>query len=105
MKRTISLLLVFAMLLGLCACGSKNTYYVNEQLQGCWEAYGGIAYYEFSNGRFTCETVISDISLGEKPGTYEITDNKIKLLYDNGVKGSIKYTYENGTLTLENLTR
>ena len=105
MKKTISLLLVLALLLGLCACGSKNTYYVDEQLQGSWEAYGGIAHYEFSNGRFTCETIIEGLSLGVKPGTYKITGSKIKLLYDNGVKGNIKYTYENGSLTLENLSR
>ena len=102
MKKTLSLILARVLCLSLCACG--NTTSIEEALQGKWVAKGGDGgIYTFSNGRFTCETVISGLNLGVKEGGYKISTNAIKLSYDNGVKSELKFTYENGTLSIDGL--
>lgn len=102
MKKALSLILALVMCLSLCACGGTAS--IDEALHGKWIAEngdGGI--YTFDNGRFTCETVISGLNLGAKEGGYKISNNVIKLSYDNGVKSELKFTYENGTLSIDGL--
>ena len=102
MKKALSLLLALVICLSLCACGSTAS--IEEALQGKWVAEsgdGGI--YTFSNGRFACETLISGLNLGIKEGSYKVSNNAIKLSYDNGVKSELKFTYENGTLSIDGL--
>lgn len=103
MKKVLSLILSLVMCLSLCACGG-STDSIEKALQGKWIAEtgdGGI--YTFDNGRFTCETLISGLNLGVKEGSYKVSNNAIKLSYDNGVKSELKFTYENDTLSIDGL--
>lgn len=102
MKKIFSFILMVAMCMSLCACSSTAS--IEEALHGKWMAEngdGGI--YMFDNGRFTCETVISGLNLGVKEGDYKISNNIIKLSYDNGVESELKFTYENGILSIDGL--
>lgn len=104
MKKTLSLFLALVMCLSLCACG--DTAAIEKALQGKWEpenVSGGV--YTFNDGHFSCETVISGLSLGPKEGSYKISGNVIKLIYDNGVDAELEFTYKNGTLSIEGLVR
>jgi hypothetical protein len=103
-KRFLSILLSIFMLTSLCACGGANS--VEKALQGKWvseSGNGGI--YIFDDGHFSCETVISGLSLGVKEGDYTISDNVIELSYDNGVEGKLEFTYENGELSIDGLVK
>ena len=49
--------------------------------------------------------MISGLSLDPKEGSYKISGNVIKLIYDNGVDAELEFTYKNGTLSIEGLVR
>ena len=99
MKKAISLILMLALCFGLCACG-VDTAAVDRELQGKWTNATGMAAYRFDDGRFACATIIDT-----KEGSYEITNRKIVLNYDNGVTGELSYTFKNGVLSLDGLTK
>ena len=99
MKRTIAMVLVLVLGIALCACGADAAA-VDRELQGKWSNASGMAVYNFTNGRFSCSTIIDTRS-----GSYEISGSKIVLKYDNGVTGELSYTFKNGNLSLENLIK
>ena len=104
MKKALSIFLALLMCLSLCAC--SKTASIEKDLQGEWIAEnnnGG--FYTFTDGRFSCETIIAGLSLGIKEGNYEITETVITLNYDNGVVGELSYIFENGTLSIEGLIK
>lgn len=99
MKKVLAILLVVMTLFALCACGKKATYPdVENKLQGEWQSELGT--YVFKTGRFTCETVIMGISLGEKAGSYTIDEDSINLAYDGGVEAELEYVIDGGTLVI-----
>ena len=101
MKKLLALLMVVVLCFSLCACGTDeaNLTEIDSALQGAWEGNG--ATYIFDNGEFFCEVEIEGISLGARYGVYEITQSEIKLMYDNDVEASLKYSYEDGYLSFE----
>ena len=103
MKRTLSIITMLFICLTLCSC--SNSASVENALQGTWiseNGDGGI--YIFDNGNFSCETVISGMSLGAKEGKYKISSNTIKLSYDNGVDAELEFIYKNGILSIDGLS-
>lgn len=101
MKKVLSLALVLILCLSLFACAKQPT--VEDELQGSWKNDGSI--WEFNDGRFSSQISISGVTLDAKEGTYEITDDAIILKYDNGVESELEYTFEDGTLSLDGLTK
>ena len=108
MKRAISLLLILAFCLSLCACGKVDTEAVDRQLQGFWvSSQDGIttdstgSAFLFRNGRFASQAAFEGVKLDPKEGDYEITNKVIKLNYDNGVEGKLEYTFKNGELEID----
>ncbi|MBQ9937903.1 MAG: hypothetical protein IJO96_00055 [Oscillospiraceae bacterium] len=99
MKKVLAIILVFAMCLSLCACGVDKTA-VDHELQGKWTIASGIGVYVFNDGRFSCTTIVDTRS-----GSYEISGRKIKLNYDNGVNSKLSYSFNDGVLSIENLTK
>ena len=100
MKKVLSLILALALCLSLCACGGAGS--VKKALRGEWVAVDG-GLYTFSNGRFTCETVDADLNIGAKEGRYKISKDTIKLSYEDGTTAELKFTDENGVLSINGL--
>lgn len=92
LKVLCGLLLVMVMLAG---CGSESTIdKVDKMLQGEWvdTELNNIWVFKFDNGKVTALYSF---------GTYEITDNTIKIHYNNGQEAELSYTYDEETLVLE----
>ncbi len=102
MKKLTAWVLVFVMSLSLCACSQTGS--VDKKLRGTWKDSNG-AVYTFEAGRFTCEVSVFGLSLGMQEGDYEITERAIILYYDNGADSTLEYTYEKGTLTIEDFSK
>ena len=105
MKKTIALILVLVLCLGLCACSAPL---VENKLQGEWEGALGTVY-TFSDGEFTFEAFVAGVSIGTIEGTYEVHDSMIELDFDLGldlgIDSELEYTYEKGELEIEGLTK
>jgi len=106
MKKAITIILLYIMMLSLAACGGNS---VDRALQGTWIAGGDEIYVTltFKNGNVTAQTfmngqVLSDMT---KSGTYQIDEERIILDYDDGTKGNIDYTMEGDMLKLDGLER
>lgn len=106
MKKVLAILLVAMSMFALCACGKStapeekgfDASTIDKMLQGKWESDPAI--YIFKDGKFSCETVISGLSLGVKEGTYTIDEDSINILYDNGVSAELDYVFENNSLSI-----
>lgn len=54
--------------------------------------------YRFDDGTVYCVNVISEETVGEGTGTYEITDDEIVINIEG--RKNLEYTFENGRLRL-----
>lgn len=100
MKRVIAFALLVAMCLALCACGVDKEA-VDRELQGAWGPEDSNATHFFEDGRFAAKVLF----LEAREGSYEITGNKIKLHFDNGVDAQIEYTFRDGQLSLDGFVK
>lgn len=79
---------------------------IDALLQGTWtvNAAGAEPVYVFDGGKVTVEAVVSGASGGINTGSYEIEkdslgNGQLSFVFDNGVEGSLMFTYEDETLT------
>jgi len=100
MKRTIALILALVLCFGLCAC--SGTMFVERKLQGEWDSALGV--YTFTDGKFTLENLVTTVE-----GTYEVHEDIIELDFDLaldlGLDADLNYTYEDGNLEIDGLTK
>ena len=115
MKKVITLLLAFMLMLSLAACGGgSSTSEIDDALQGKWgymrlEKKVDInTFYEFDNGEVT-RSVFRGL-INEPPtiiGKYEITNDSIVLTFDPNIffegqptEEKLEYTYTDGVLKM-----
>lgn len=108
MKKVSTLLLAVVMCLSLVACGRNNDDVI-DALQGTWVAqwtnqgYELSRYYTFKDDSYTTGGMLISGALDPKTGTFEVKNDTIHLIPDDGSSESdLDYTYNksSGTVTL-----
>lgn len=127
MKRALSLMLVLVTVIGLCACRKSvdevkkelikkpwsNTEIEEEYAEDHWSEVYTVTEYNFSNNGsvgyyhsvdlYFHSALLDEsrnITTEKKKGTYAIDGDEIIISFDDGRDVFLKYSYENGKLTL-----
>lgn len=100
MKKVLSMIMVLALCLSLCACGN-NKEKVKNSLQGTWKAKWSSEgknlsrYYSFEGESYTTGGVAYFGELEVETGIFEINDSCIHLIPDDGSEPiDLVYTFD-----------
>lgn len=101
MKKFIAITLLIVMIATMCVGCGDPLKKVEKKLEGTWRVTVTdqiSAIYVFEDGRVSCTPILMGTQMDPNVGSYTVVEGKIMLNYDNGVEGSLTYTFESNKL-------